>query len=384
MNALSSTIVPQPQQRLQPFSGHFRCRPVAFAGKDALENGDKIILPQSALRTLTQLQVQYPMSFRLTNVRNNKSTHVGVMEFSAEEGVAYVPFWIMEKLGVETDGLVNILNIAVQKGTFVKFQPHATAFTQLTNPRAVLERALRFYSCFTQGDYIVVPHGDERFVLDVVETKPGSVISVIETDLNVDFAPPKDAPPEEETAAVSRPTASASASVADLDGLTPEERKFIMDGIDPGFAPGMFSAAAPAPATAAAAGPDSSSTAAASAAAAAFATPAKFGGSGYRLSRKRTAEPTADGKSQQDEPAGKKPAADSPAALVRATTCPLPGVPGVAAPPTPSTTKQVSPCGRWEYIYSVPSKPGEKPRLLRRVSRAESKPFAGGGYSLKG
>ena len=44
-----------------------------------------------------RLQVDYPMLFRLTNRSasgGKKVTHCGVMEFSAAEGVCYMPHWV--------------------------------------------------------------------------------------------------------------------------------------------------------------------------------------------------------------------------------------------------------------------------------------------------
>ena len=34
------------------------------------------------------------MLFRIENRRNNRSTHCGVLEFIAEEGVVYMPYWV--------------------------------------------------------------------------------------------------------------------------------------------------------------------------------------------------------------------------------------------------------------------------------------------------
>ena len=35
------------------------------------------------------------MLFKLTNKRSNRSTHAGVLEFVAEEGKVYFPYWVM-------------------------------------------------------------------------------------------------------------------------------------------------------------------------------------------------------------------------------------------------------------------------------------------------
>lgn len=55
-----------------------------------------------------------------------------------------------------------------------------------------LETTLRSYSCLTTGDTIMVPYNNKKYYINIVETKPSSAISIIETDCEVDFAPPLD------------------------------------------------------------------------------------------------------------------------------------------------------------------------------------------------
>ncbi len=42
----------------------------------------------------------------------------------------------------------------VKKGKFVKIQPHETEFINTSDPRAILEKELRSYTCLTKGDTI--------------------------------------------------------------------------------------------------------------------------------------------------------------------------------------------------------------------------------------
>lgn len=59
----------------------------------------------------------------------------------------------------------------------------------LTNPKAVLESKLRNFACLSTGDVIAIVYNNKTFELSVLETKPAAAVSVIECDLNVDFAP---------------------------------------------------------------------------------------------------------------------------------------------------------------------------------------------------
>lgn len=55
-----------------------------------------------------------------------------------------------------------------------------------------LETSLRSYSCLTTGDTIMVQYNKKEYYIDIVETRPSRAVSIIETDCEVDFAPPLD------------------------------------------------------------------------------------------------------------------------------------------------------------------------------------------------
>merc|ERR1719456_1432174 len=77
------------------FDHQYQAFPVSFIGKEDLEKGNKIILPQSALDHLARLNISYPMLFEMTNPSLESRTHAGVQEFIAEEGTCYLPYWMM-------------------------------------------------------------------------------------------------------------------------------------------------------------------------------------------------------------------------------------------------------------------------------------------------
>lgn len=62
--------------------------------RDNVNHGGKVIMPPSALDKLTRLHITYPMLFELINGTKDKMTHAGVLEFIAEEGKIYLPFWV--------------------------------------------------------------------------------------------------------------------------------------------------------------------------------------------------------------------------------------------------------------------------------------------------
>lgn len=156
------------------FSKDYACYSFAMApglrGSAAVERerGGKILLPPSALEVLSRLLIQFPMLFRVVN-RNgggdravamdtsttlgetpslssydalvdpapHRTTHCGVLEFIAEEGRVYMPFWMMTNLGLKEADTVHIENVPLPTCTFAKFQPQSTDFLNISNPKAV-------------------------------------------------------------------------------------------------------------------------------------------------------------------------------------------------------------------------------------------------------
>ncbi|KAL5973353.1 hypothetical protein ACLOJK_030003 [Asimina triloba] len=157
-----------------------------------LETGDKIIMPPSALDRLASLHIEYPMLFELCNPATERVSHCGVLEFIADEGMIYLPYWMMQNMLLQEGDTVQVKNANLLKGTYVKLQPHTKDFLDISNPKAILETTLRNYSCLTTGDTIMVAYNNKKFYIDIIETKPSSAISIIETDCEVDFAPPLD------------------------------------------------------------------------------------------------------------------------------------------------------------------------------------------------
>ncbi|KDP42243.1 hypothetical protein JCGZ_02973 [Jatropha curcas] len=191
-------------RRSSMFEHSYRCYPVSFIDKAHLEKGDKIIMPPSALDQLASLHIDYPMLFELRNPSVERATHCGVLEFIADEGLIFLPYWMMENMLLHEGDIVQIKNASLVKGTYVRLQPHTKDFLDISNPKAILETSLRNYSCLTTGDTIMVAYNNKKYYIDIVETKPSSAVSIIETDCEVDFAPPLDYKEPEKPAASSK------------------------------------------------------------------------------------------------------------------------------------------------------------------------------------
>jgi ubiquitin fusion degradation protein 1 len=88
------------------FDEYYRCYPVAMLPGPERENvnhGGKVIMPPSALDKLTRLHITYPMLFELHNGAKERMTHAGVLEFIAEEGKIYLPFWVRQTMSSFND-----------------------------------------------------------------------------------------------------------------------------------------------------------------------------------------------------------------------------------------------------------------------------------------
>lgn len=182
--------------RTRRFDEYYRCYPIAMMPgpeRESANHGGKMFLPASALDKLTQLHITYPMLFELTNGTKGTGTHTGVLEFTAEEGRCYLPFWVMEVMQLEPGDLIQCKSTDLPAGSFIKLQPQDVNFLDISDPKAVLETAFRNFSCLTKGDIFTFSYNETVYKIAVLEVKPEkdkNAISVQETDLEVDFAPP--------------------------------------------------------------------------------------------------------------------------------------------------------------------------------------------------
>lgn len=208
----------------RPFNTTYRCFSVAMLPgneRQDVEKGGKIIMPPSALEQLTRLNINYPMQFKIVNKNTSRTSHCGVLEFVADEGKVYLPLWMMHNLVLDENDTIQIESVSLPVGTFAKFQPLSPEFLDITNPKAVLENCLRTFSCLTSGDVIAVQYNQRVYELCVLETQPGKAISIIECDMNVEFAAPVG---YKETEVVKQPE---EGMVVDPADLMPEPAGFV-------------------------------------------------------------------------------------------------------------------------------------------------------------
>lgn len=78
----------------------------------------------------------------------------------------------MHNLFLEEGSEVILRNVNLKKGTFMKIQPHETAFIDLPDPKAILEREMTNYACVFKGDTINIHHAGRDYLINIVDCKP--------------------------------------------------------------------------------------------------------------------------------------------------------------------------------------------------------------------
>ncbi|XP_068664450.1 uncharacterized protein [Aristolochia californica] len=174
-------------------------------------SGDKIKLPPSCFTELSDQGAldKGPMYFNLSKIhqdisdaetsehqQTHKSTYSGVLEFTAAEGSVQLPPHVWNNLFagiIQKTPLIEVRYVRLPKGTYAKLQPTEIGFSDLPNHKAVLETSLRQHASLSQGDTVTVHHGDRSYNLRVLELKPASSVSVLETDIEVDIVGPDSA-----------------------------------------------------------------------------------------------------------------------------------------------------------------------------------------------
>lgn len=178
------------QVRTFSFEFYLKAYPIMFLGRSDLEKGDKILLPSNILQKLSESEINSPMVFEVKNTNSQKKSHCGIMDFTADEGCAYLPRWMMQNLNTTDGEKIQFKCVFLEKGNYVKLQPQTNDFLEISNPKAVLEAKLRYFTCLTKSDVIAIEYNNKIYWINVLEVKPGSAISIIDTDIDVDFAPP--------------------------------------------------------------------------------------------------------------------------------------------------------------------------------------------------
>ena len=180
----------------QMFIEVYKAYPVNEIDSNNIQFSNNIILPPSALQKLSVLKdfgdTKNPFLFRILNIQLNIFSHCGVSEFTAEEGMCYIPPHLFSFLSLEEGQKVNIRKVYLRPGNYVKLQPHKTEFINLPNFKLILELNLRNYFCLTENDTMPLKYQNKIFKIDILKCRPRKAIRTLNCDLEIDFEEPKD------------------------------------------------------------------------------------------------------------------------------------------------------------------------------------------------
>lgn len=128
-----------------------------------------------------------PLMFVVDGQERVKSIYVTAHEFSAQEGIIYLPARLMQEAFIPEGGKVTVDRVCLPKISSLKLQPRNNKFAEQTSePKIALEEAIvSRYQVLTLGDTIQV-NGHE---LTVIEMTPSTSCITHNSDPEVDFSP---------------------------------------------------------------------------------------------------------------------------------------------------------------------------------------------------
>ena len=172
----------------------FKCFPLIYCENENynLECSNKIILPSSILREISKYkEIEYPLHFKI----NNSMILFTPIEFKEFTEDVFISQHFIENLKIEIGSIINLtlLNYKIEKGQFIKIKPHTSNFLEIMDPKHFLENHLsKRYTTLTKGQTIIIPIENSNMLIDILECEPSETISIIDTDLEVDFEAPWD------------------------------------------------------------------------------------------------------------------------------------------------------------------------------------------------
>lgn len=92
---------------------------------------------------------------------------------------------MMRNLMIDEGDVLTVESATLPVASYSKFEPQSPDFLDITNPKAMLENALRSFACLTSGDVIAIRYNNKLYELRVLETRPGPAVSIIECDMDV-------------------------------------------------------------------------------------------------------------------------------------------------------------------------------------------------------
>jgi ubiquitin fusion degradation protein 1 len=173
------------------FSSSFLVASPQSIGRLELNSGGKILLPQFALDVILKNKFNQPvMLFSVQNPRTKQQIAAGVESFTSDSASCVIPDWMAQAISLSEHDKVLVTLAKYPSATKVVFQPFNEQFSNLPNPRVILEHTLRQIPCLTEGSVIPIEFNKIQYFLKVLKTEPAKVVSIVHADVITDFARP--------------------------------------------------------------------------------------------------------------------------------------------------------------------------------------------------
>lgn len=172
---------------------NYNCYPFIYSEYDLeeLENSNKLVLPKQILEDLSKYdELEYPLHFSI----NDSNILFTPSEFKDIDNI-YIPQHFLENLGIEVGNQIKLtlINKKIPKGNKIVLKPHTSNFLDIMDHKHFLEKHLvKLYSTISLGQTIIIPRDDSNILIDVLGCQPDETISIIDTDLEVEFEEPWD------------------------------------------------------------------------------------------------------------------------------------------------------------------------------------------------
>jgi len=155
-----------------------------------LEHGNKILISSSVLPYI-DLSAG-PTLFKLENGDN--IVYTAMHEYVDNPGLCFMPHRILNRLCMSDGDSITVSQAKdVPTGEFLKIKPFETAFIELGDPKAVLEKFISTsYPILSQGEIIVIKDLDNEYHIEIMECKPNTTIQTLNCDINLEFEEPYD------------------------------------------------------------------------------------------------------------------------------------------------------------------------------------------------
>lgn len=155
-----------------------------YDATDDINSSNKVLFPESFLNKLSSYDnLTYPITIKLNDVV------IGINKLISDSYI-YVPDYLCSQLDLLSCETLSfeILNYDIPKATKIKLKPYQSTFYDLLDHKSFLEMKLKkHFTHLKQGSKIAFSNGSNIIEFDILETYPEELVSLIDTDVIVDF-----------------------------------------------------------------------------------------------------------------------------------------------------------------------------------------------------